>query len=328
MIAAINSGWIAWPIVLAAATALAALFSGMETGIYVVNKVRLDLRAEAGGRDAQRLRRLLKKPNNLLSVLLIGTNVASYAVAFALTAMFDMGGMGGAAEWYALVAGTLLLFVLGDTVPKTIFHRLAETLTYRMGLTITAADWAFKVTGLSYFMRAASWLVMLPVRRRQGVVAVESRLGDVFAEGQASGVLTHMQAVMVDRVMHIADVTLADVMVPIRKAICIRRDTAHDVLMRVLRKHNYSRVPVLDDAGDVVGILDVYDVLIDDRVAIPAERMTAPMKLPADMTVTEALFAMRRERYMMAVVQKDGKAAGIATIKDLVEEIVGELEEW
>jgi CBS domain containing-hemolysin-like protein len=328
MIAAINPGWFVWPVVLVAATGLAALFCGMETGIYVVNKVRLDLRAEAGGRDARRLRRLLRKPNNLLSVLLIGTNVASYAVAFALTAMFDLGGMGGSAEWYALAAGTLLLFVLGDTVPKTVFHRLAETLTYRMGWAISAADWAFKITGLSYFMRAASWLVMLPVRRTQTTVAVESRLADVFAEGQASGVLTHMQAVMVDRVMHIADVKLADVMVPIRKAICIRRDTTREVLMRVLRKHNYSRVPVLDDAGDVVGILDVYDVLVEDTVAVPAERMTPPMKLPAAMTVTEALYAMRRERNMMAVAQKDSKAVGIVTIKDLVEEIVGELEEW
>jgi len=328
MIAAINPGWVVWPIVLAAATVLSALFSGMETGIYVMNKVRLELRAEAGGRDAQRLRRLLKKPNNLLSVLLIGTNIANYSVAFALTAMFDLGKMGGLAEWYALVSGTLLLFVLGETVPKTVFHRLAETLTYRLGWTITAADWVFKATGLSYFMRAASWLVMLPVRRKQSTVAVESRLGDVFAEGQASGVLTHMQAVMVDRVMHIADVTLADVMVPIRKAVCIRRDTAHEVLVRVLRKHNFSRVPVLDDAGDVVGILDVYDVLIDAPAAIPAERMTAPLNLPSDMTVTEALYAMRRDGNMMAVAQKDSKAVGIVTIKDLVEEIVGELEEW
>jgi len=96
----------------------------------------------------------------------------------------------------------------------------------------------------------------------------------------------------------------------------------------VLRKHNYSRVPVLDDSGDVVGILDVYDVLVDESVAIPAERMTAPLKLPSGMTVTEALFAMRRERNMMAVAQKDSKPVGIVTIKDLVEEIVGELEEW
>jgi CBS domain containing-hemolysin-like protein len=56
--------------------------------------------------------------------------------------------------------------------------------------------------------------------------------------------------------------------------------------------------------------------------------MTPPMKLPAAMTVTEALYAMRRERHMMAVAQKDSKAVGIVTIKDLVEEIVGELEEW
>jgi len=327
MIAAASPGWIAWPIVLVAATALSALFSGLETGVYVLNKVRLDLRAEAGGRDAQRLRRLLKKPNNLLAVLLIGTNIASYAVAFALTAMFDLAGMGRATEWYSLAVGTLLLFVLGDTVPKTVFHRLAETLTYRLGWTLSVADVLFKVAGLSYFMRAASWLVMLPVRARQRAAA-EGRLGDIFAEGQASGVLTHTQAVMVDRVMNIADMTLADVMVPIDKAICIRRDTTREALMQMLRKHNYSRVPVLDDSGDAVGILDVYDVLIDESVAVPAERMTAPLKLPAGMAVTEALYRLQRSREMMAIVQPDGRPVGIVTIKDLVEEIVGELDQW
>ncbi len=327
MIAAVNPGWIAWPIVLVVATALSALFSGLETGVYVLNKVRLDLRAEAGGRDAQRLRRLLRKPNNLLAVLLIGTNIANYAVAFALTAMFDLAGTGGATEWYSLAFGTLLLFVLGDTVPKTVFHRLAETLTYRLGWALSVADVLFKVAGLSYFMRAASWLVMLPVRARQGAAA-DGRLGDIFAEGQASGVLTHTQAVMVDRVMNIANVTLADVMVAIDKAICIRRDTTREVLMRMLRKHNYSRVPVRDGSGDAVGILDVYDVLIDESVAVPADQMTAPLKLRSDMSVTEALYRLQRERAMMAIVQRDDRPVGIVTIKDLVEEIVGELEEW
>jgi len=327
MIAAVNPGWIAWPIVLVVATALSALFSGLETGVYVLNKVRLDLRAEAGGRDAQRLRRLLKKPNNLLAVLLIGTNIASYAVAFALTAMFDLSGTGRATEWYSLAVGTLLLFVLGDTVPKTVFHRLAETLTYRLGWALSAADVLFKVTGLSYFMRAAAWVAMLPVRVRQGAAA-DGRLREIFAEGQASGVLTHTQAIMVERVMNIADVTLADVMVAIDKAICIRRDTAREVLMRMLHKHNYSRVPVRDDSGDVVGILDIYDVLIDESVAIPADRMTAALKLPADMSVTEALYRLQRERAMMAIVQQGDRPVGIVTIKDLVEEIVGELDQW
>lgn len=327
MIATLDPGWIAWPIVLVVATALAALFSGMETGLYVLNKVRLDLRAEAGGRDAKCLRRLLRKPNNLLAVLLIGTNIASYSVAFALTAMFDLAGMGAATEWYSLGFGTLLLFVLGDTVPKTVFHRLAETLTYRLSWTLSVADVLLKITGLSYLMRAAAWLVMLPARARQGAAA-EGRLGEIFAEGQASGVLTHTQAVMVDRVMNIADVKLADAMVAIDKAICIRRDTARAVLMRMLRKHNYSRVPVRDESGDVVGILDVYDVLIDESVAVPAEKMTEPLKLPAGMSVTEALYRLQRTRSMMAVVQRDGRPVGIVTIKDLVEEIVGELEEW
>lgn len=327
MIASAVMDWIAWSAVLAASMALSALFSGMETGVYALNKVRLDLSAEAGSKQARRLRRLLKKPDNLLTVLLIGNNIFNYALAFALTAMFALGGMGQAAEWYSLAVGTLTLFVLGETVPKTIFHRFSDKLTYRLGWVLSVADMVFKVTGLSYLMRAVSWLVMIPVRRRRGVVA-EGRVGEIFAEGQASGVLTHTQAVMADRVMKIGDVCLADVMMPLARAVCIRQDTPRDELMGVLRKHNYSRMPVRDAAGDVVGVLDVYEVLVDESVTVPAARMTVPLKLPSDMNVTEALYAMRGAREMMAVVQKGDKPAGIVTIKDLVEEIVGELEEW
>ena len=335
MIASTPAAWIVWPCVLAASVGLSALFSGMETGLYVLNKVRLDVRAEAGSRQAGRLRRLLKTPNNLLSVLLIGTNIANYAVAFSLTTMFALAGWGDGAEWYSMAAGTLLLFVLGETVPKTVFHRLAEKLTYSLGWTLSVADVLFKVVGLSYLLRAVSWLAMAPIRRRRGVVA-EGRLGEIFAEGQASGVLTHPQAVIAllhpgtvaTRVMNIGDVRLADVMVPLTRAIAIRQDTTRGVLMRMLRKHNYSRLPVRDETGDVVGILDVYEVLIDESVTVPAARMTVPLKLPAGMNVTEALYAMRGARNMMAVVQKDDKSVGIVTIKDLVEEIVGELEEW
>jgi CBS domain containing-hemolysin-like protein len=326
MIAAAWTAYAGWLGVLVVATGFVALFCGLETGIYVLNKIRLDLRAEAGSRQARLLRRLLRTPNNLLAVLLIGTNLSSYAVAFAVTAMFGLAGAGEAAQWYSMLVATPLLFVLGDSVPKDVFRRLAETLTYRLSWLLAGADVLFKVTGLSPFVRAVSWLVMLPVRRRRS--EADERLGALFAEGRASGVLTHIQSLMLDRVMRISEVTLADAMVPMEDVVAVGRDIGREELLALVQKNNHSRLPVRDAAGAVVGVLDIYEVLGDTQLAQPAKRMAPPLALADTMTVTEALYRMQRAHEMMAIVQSADAPVGIVTIKDLVEEIVGELEEW
>jgi len=325
VIAAAWTTWLGWALLLVVAVGLTALFCGMETGIYVLNKVRLDLRAEAGNRRARRMRRMLASPNNLLAVLLIGTNLSSYAAAFAVTTMFVLGGSGHAAQWYALAVTTPLLFVLGDSVPKDVFQRLAETLVYRLSGLLAAANVLFRVTGLSPLVRSVSWLVMLPLRR---LGEGEERLSAIFAEGAAAGVLSHMQSAMVDRVMHISDVYLADVMVPMEQVVCIAPDVGRAEMLERVRQNRYSRLPVRGASGEVIGVLDVYDVLAEEAVERPADRMRDALSLPETMPVTEALYRMQRGHCMMAVVRSGGRPAGIVTIKDLVEEIVGELQEW
>ena len=326
MIAQAWTTWLGWSAVLAAAVAFCALYCGLETGIYVLNKIRLDLRAEAGSRRARFLRRMLARPNNLLAVLLIGTNLSSYAATFAITTMFVLAGTGGAAEWYALAVATPLLFILGDSVPKDVFQRLTETLTYRLSWFLAASDVLFKVTGLSPLVRGVVWLVTLPIRRRQRTA--DERLSAIFTEGAAAGVLSHMQSIMVDRVIKIAEVRLGDVMVPIEKVAWIAPHVSRPEMLELVRRSNYSRLPVRDKLGAVVGVLDVYDVLADEDVRRPAERMGEALKLPAGMPVTEALYRMQRGHKMMAIVQSGDRPIGLVTIKDLVEEIVGELEEW
>ena len=318
--------YVAWSALLVVATGFCALYCGLETGIYVLNKIRLDLRAEGGDHRARFLRRMLAKPNRLLAVLLIGTNLSSYAVTFAVTAMFVQAGAAARAEWYALAVVTPLLFVAGDSVPKGVFQRMPERLTYRLTWLLGASDALFTITGLSPLIRGVSWLLMRPLRGRHGVA--DERVRAIFAEGRAAGVLTHVQSVMVDRVMQISEVTLPDVMVPMGRAATAGRDVDRAELIELARQNNHSRLPVRDAGGAVVGVLDIYDVLTDESVTCPADRMAEPFLLPETLTVTEAICRMQRAGAMMAIVHADNRPVGLITIKDLVEEIVGELEEW
>lgn len=332
MIAALPewSSWLIWPAVMLVAMCFDALFSGLETGVYVMNKLRLELHVEAGHRPARRLQRMLADTRNLLSVLLIGVNVARYADTFCITALFILAGYGRQAEWLSLAVATPTLFVFTESVPKAVFHRSGAPAVYRCSGLLRVSDIAFKITGVSYLVRGVSWLTMTLFgrRRAQGGLLAPPGLAAVVAEGRASGALTQFQSIMADRIANISEVTLADVMVPMSRVMRAPAGVTRDELRRLIREHNYSRVPVMDERGGVVGVLDVYEALIDEGDAPPEEHTTLPLVLPSAMVVTEALWRMQRTRTPLAVVARNERPVGIVTVKDLVEEIVGELRAW
>jgi CBS domain containing-hemolysin-like protein len=332
MILAEATSWLAWAalwLVLILAVAMSALFAAMETGIYVANKIRLELQAEGGVAGAKQLRNLLRHPNNLLVVLLVGVNLADYAAAFAVTTMFVLSGS-DQAEWYALAVVTPLMFILGESLPKNISQRLGERMMYPLAGVLRGAVLALNAVGLALVTRGFAYLTL----RLAGAKPKHSPLGyegfaAIVAEGQASGALTHFQSIMADRVMHIQDVRLQSVMIPLARVVTAPRNITRQELLELLRHHEFSRLPVVDESGQVVGVLDIRDVFETQDDQPPAAKMTEPLVLDGQLIVTDALYQMQQSRKMMAIVRDaSGKHVGIATIKDIVEEIVGELEAW
>jgi len=330
MLAAHWAAWTAWSALAVAGLVTGALYAGLETGIYVLNKVRLDLRAEAGSRPARTLRRWLANTGSLLSVLLVGTNVSGYATTFAVTALFVLAGAGHHAQWYTLAVATPLMFIL-ESVPKNVFQRLAERLVYRLSWYLAASSVLFHACGLAPLVRGFGWLMMrlALVGRAKRAGWHEHSLEAIMAESAASGVLTPFQSVMATRVMRISEVSLADVMTPMSRVFSAPRGVSGETFIGRLRGHDYSRVPLRDADGQVVGVVDIYDVLTDPSAPAPADRMTPPLVLPAGMNVPDVLYRMQQARTQMTIVQDaGGRHVGLATIKDLVEEIVGELAAW
>jgi putative hemolysin len=324
------SVWGGWVLAALCGVVMCAIYCGMETGIYVLNKVRLDLHAEEGHPAAKRIKTMLVSPNNTLAILLIGTNIAAYLTTFAISAMFLLAGAGDQSEWYTIATATPLLFVLGESVPKNVFQRAGESLVYRLAWVLRFSSVIFNVIGLAPMVRGFAWicLKLLPGKSDQQDSGRQYLL-TVVADSAASGVLTHSQTVMADRVMHIGQITLDQVMTPLARVEAMGPETTRDELLPSLADHDFSRLPVLNSLGVIEGVINVYDVLLDESVALPAGVMTKPPDLPGTTTITDALYQMRQANAMMAVVTDDsGRHAGIVTIKDLVEEIVGELAVW
>jgi len=320
-----------WTLVCVVNVLLAGLFAGMETGSYLINRVRLELQAEAGRPRAKQVKAFLHNPNHLLSTLLTGTNVHHYFATFSVSALFVLAGYGKNAEWYTIMVAAPMLFVFADSLPKHLFQRAPERFVYAVIWPMRCFDLLFKICGLTYLVRGfASILLRLLGRtaaQPQTFLGHEALLA-VVAEGHAAGALTGAQREMADRVMHISRVRVADVLQPMERVAHAPDDVSREEFLRRVAERNYSRLPLLDADGRVTGVVDVYDVLTDEAERPIHVYAVEPLIVSANLTVTQALYAMQHARRSLAVVESDGKHVGIITIKDLVEEIVGELAAW
>ncbi len=322
---------VAWSAVCAWSMVLSGFYSGMETAIYMLKRPRVELRAEAGRKPYGVLRRYLEEPERFLAVVLIGTNIHNYLSGFALTGLLAAAGLSHGVAWLAMAIGTPVFFVFNDCVPKNVFQRRPEPLAERLAGALRFSERLFQVVGLVALVRGVSWGVLgLFGRRPEGVSLHHHRgLATVLAESQATGALTAPQHEMARRALRLNAVGVRDVMKPWSEVVSLRPDTSYPQVMRRLEGHDHSRLPVCDETGRVEGIVDIHDLLGDKGMPRPADRMTSPVCLAENASVTEALYTLRRHHRHMGVVRSaDGEHLGIVTIKDLAEALVGQIKEF
>ncbi len=324
------AGWAA----LLAGMTLSFLYSGLETGTYAVNKVRLDLRAASGAPPARRLAAMLADPGKPLVVVLIGNNLANYLASAGMVLILTGRGW-RSPQWYAVAILTPLIFIFCELLPKNLFHRHGERLTYFFSGFLELSRRVFTACGLVGLARVLIRSILRAAGRPAGphespLGSGGGRIASILAEGRASGAITQTQSLIAERVVHIGQVRLRDVMVPLEQAVMVEHSVSAEQLRQLLGEHGHPRFGVYAGSRDnVVGVLNAYDVLLGESGSPPAAHVAAPVTLPAHAGVIEALVTLQRQRSGIAFVLNDpGRCVGLVTIKDLVEEIVGELQEW
>jgi len=321
---------------LAAVAGLAISFvaSAVETGSYRLNRIRLRLRADGGDHRAATLLRLLGDLPGLIISILIVNNVGNYLLTAAVTALVAGWVAGGdvAVQLTATAVATPLLFVFCEVLPKNVFAFAPGERMCRLARPIRAVYWGLYAVGLVPVLKGISALV-LRIARRRGAASPftpRQRLRAIIREGLAEGVITGYQDQLAEKVLALRDKTVGGVMIPMRQVAAVPVDVTRRRFARELGRHSYSRLPVYENHRDnVVGIVYINDVLAREAFDVAAVVRRDVVRLPTAMTVSAALLRMRRDRAAMAVVSDHkGRAVGIVTVKDLVEEIVGDLAAW
>lgn len=320
-----------------AAIVLSGIYSGAETGVYSLNTTRLRINAHEGERAAIRLQRLMRDRTGLLFTSLVGTNIANYMAPFCLTIVFSHT-LGIAvqaerermAELYTTLILTPTVFIFGEIVPKNIFHLNADALMRRISRFIQLTYFACRATGLLLVQRLITRTVIGVLRRDQGPPGAMPARAEVYhmlRESAAEGTLSVAQSSMVERIHRLNTIRLRDVMVPIKAVVMAEHDQTRADLESRLAKTRYSRIPVYEsNRKNVIGIVHILDILNARPETEIKSLARDTSRIRGDTSVFEALGTLQTEYGRMAIVVNDaGDCIGIATIKDLVEEIVGEL---
>jgi len=323
------------------AITLQGFFAGAETGAYRVNHVRLHLAMRSGRRGARSLAHLVSDMPGLICVTLIGTNAAMYVSTSLATSLMEKRWDDSIlAEMAATFTLTPILFVFAETLPKNLFNAEADRLMYGSARVLYVLRRLLGLVGIVGFLTGMGRLLQAVRRRvrKEDVSATnpfpaQARLKSVFHDSAAEGLMTPYQNELVEKIMNLRDVHVSQALVPASRVVTVRADLSLAEFRELVRTQPYSRLPVVEPGGDEdIGIVVVRDVLerLRDGVELDLiDFVRLPAILTPDMSVTQAIITLRRDRSPMALVRTEaGQYIGIVTLKDLAEEIVGELEAW
>ena len=324
-----------WAVAAIAFLGLAAFYSGCEMGLYRLNRLRLRIRAERGRtRGARALMRLVEREQESVLAVLLSQNMANYLLTVAVSAFLArQGGLSiDEVEFYTAAALSPVVFVLGDVVPKNVFQIHADRLMYGAARLLYATVLLCRWTGAVALLQALSRLGtrIAGHEEQEGPRGGRGEIVGLLRAGAAEAALSEEQTRIIERVMNLSSIRAGSIMIPWRQVATIRVDTRREVFEQVVRWHNYSRMPVVGtDRRTVLGIVSVLDVLADDQ-GEGIERWVRPaLTIPASDSAAAALLRLQKARATMAVVTDPRRGpVGILTLKDVVEEIFGELPAW
>lgn len=321
-------------IVMALLLTASAFFSAMETAVISLGKIRVRHLLDRGGRRAKRLYRMVSHLDEFITTVLVCNNLVNTAVAAISTVIFVSLFGESAGLWVTTLGVTTVLLVFGEITPKIYAARHAEQLAL-------AGAWIF--SGILFFMRPASRVMvglsnrMLaliggPRAAKRTPLVSEEEIRTMIEVGKEEGVFTDEKRKMLQRIFRFDETQVREVMTPLEKVISVSRGASAEEVVEARLEEGKERLPVYEGRREnIVGVIYAKDILylVREGKLFKVDDIIHPIyKVPAAKRVNELLKDFQRNKIQIAVVEdRPAHALGVVTLEDLLEEIVGEIEE-
>jgi CBS domain containing-hemolysin-like protein len=310
----------------------AGFYAGVETGSYSLSRLKLRYRLEEGLPEAKILSRLLANRQRLICTILVGHNLFVYLATALVTRLYRGHYSLHLAQIVSTITLAPVIFIFAEIMPKNFFRVHANTLMYLAASLLSLSSKVFRpivalLQGVVWF-----WNRLLKLTRRQeATVLTRESLRFYFLEGRDAGTLTSYQDILARNIMALGGVSVGTAMVPLAQVAAVEASWGSEQIKDLARDTNFSRFPIYENIKrNIVGVLNIYDLLWGNGEGGSARDFLRPaIFLNQDTSVAAGLYQLRRSKQPMGIViTKAGRPVGVVTIKDLVEEIVGELEAW
>jgi magnesium and cobalt exporter, CNNM family len=312
---------------------LAALASASETALTSVSRIKIRNLAQDGNARAQLIEQMLHEPNTFLSTILVLNNVA-VIVASTLSTLIALDTFSNYGEIISTVLISLIVLIFCEITPKTAAVQAPE----RWAMFVVQPVYALSIV-LKPVIVALTFITTRLVRlfggkpQVKGPFVTEEELRMLVEVGEEEGVLEEEEKEMIHNVFELGDTTVREVMVPRIDMVTVEADDTVQEALNVIVQGGQSRIPVYSESIDnIIGVLYAKDLL---KVYTTSQRPRNVRPLvrqayfvPETKRLDDLLHEMQRQRVHMAIVVDEyGGVAGLVTIEDLVEEIIGDIQD-
>ena len=325
-----DSGDVTQLIILIILLMLSAFFSSAETALTTVNRIRSRSLADDGSKRAKTVLKITDNSGKMLSAILIGNNIVNVAAASITTSLAYS--LGGSAVAIANAVITIAILLFGEITPKTTATIHAEKLALIYAPIISI--FMKIMTPVIFIINGLSKAVLLLLRidpNAKNQTMTENELRTIVDVSHEDGVIESDEKEMIYNVFDLGDAKAKDVMVPRVHVTFADVNTTYEELIEIFREDKFTRLPIFEDSTDnVIGTINMKDLLLFDntkefhiRDILREAYFTYEYK-----NISELLVEMREASFNIAIVLDEyGDTAGLITLEDILEEIVGEIHD-
>lgn len=325
-----DSGDVTQLIILIILLMLSAFFSSAETALTTVNRIRIRSLADDGSKRAKTVLKITDNSGKMLSAILIGNNIVNVAAASITTSLAYS--LGGSAVAIANAVITVAILLFGEITPKTTATIHAEKLALIYAPIISI--FMKIMTPVIFIINGLSNAVLLLLRidpNAKNQTMTENELRTIVDVSHEDGVIESDEKEMIYNVFDLGDAKAKDVMVPRVHVTFAGVNTTYEELIEIFREDKFTRLPIFEDSTDnVIGTINMKDLLLfEDKANFQVRNILREAYFTYEYkNISELLVEMRDAKFNIAIVLDEyGETAGIITLEDILEEIVGEIRD-
>ncbi|HEY4442439.1 MAG TPA: hemolysin family protein [Candidatus Elarobacter sp.] len=326
---------ISWPEVLALVVLVgaAAFFAASEAAIVQINRIRARALAEKQIRGAERLQKLVEDRNRTLTSVLIGSTFVLLAADSVATELFITAGVPHAAVWSTIVM-TILILLFGEILPKTIAVGSGDRTALRLAPFLAMITRVVSPLTTVFLWITDGLIRIFGGQPHIGPYVTEEDIKTLVNVGVEQNVLEEEERELIHSIIQFGDTIVVEVMTPRTDMVSVSSTSSPRRALDLVIAEGYSKLPVYEETIDnVVGVVHDRELLIAlSNGAIANTSLRALMRpvvhVPENKRVSELLREMQRGKFSLAIVLDEyGGTAGLVTMEDLLEEIVGEIRD-